>query len=149
MFSFFKRRKKRKFDNIDSLKIELKLIQYGLEDELKTKSAYDLHYELMQQWRDFKKKAGNNKSYYKVLISSLQRDCMLHDEFLVDYYSRWDDEVIYPAFKELALAYERNGEYKKAIYISKLAIEKDVNEHTSFENRIRRLERKLEKENTD
>ncbi|TCP28782.1 hypothetical protein EV207_1157 [Scopulibacillus darangshiensis] len=107
------------------------------------KTIIDDHYVTMGKWQEIKKMAYKDNRHYPRLIKILKHDCAIYDEFKIQYFKENKMEVTYPAFKELALAYERTGEYEKAIEISKIAIEKEVKEHTSFERRINKLEKKL------
>lgn len=135
---------------------ETKMMLIRKSEELGSKNSLrylDDHIITMTKWKVIKKIVRENKELYPMLIEYLKYDCSIYDEYMLDYL-RWSNgigikeenrvKVSYPAFKELALAYERTREYKKAIEISKLAIEKDVKEETSFERRISKLEKRVQ-----
>lgn len=146
MFSFFRRNKKKQEaerKDIELFRKELEEREAALEAIPKESKAETMHFELMELWKKLKEDAKEDESVYPYLIEILKEDCAVHDQFVKDYYKRLEQTVSYPAFKELALAYERTNQIQKAIDISKEAIEKEVNEGTSFENRIKRLKKKL------
>lgn len=131
---------------IADIKVKDMLLQKALF-EMKT-DAVDNHFVLMNMANEYKKIIKSDESFYNKQIDVLKKDCFLYDRFAKDYYKLdyvSSDEKLpsYPAFRELAIAYERTGEIQKAIEISKSAMEKKVNEKTSFENRITKLEKKL------
>lgn len=123
-----------------------KLLQKALI-EMKS-DIVDNHFVLMNIANEYKKMIKSDESLYEKQIEVLKKDCFIYDQFAKAYYKLdyvLPDENLpnYPAFKELAIAYERTGEIEKAIEISKVALQKKVNENTSFENRISKLEKIL------
>lgn len=121
------------------------LIKWAIKEAEETNDIIDLHYIYMGAWKEYKQMVKQDESFYKPLIEVLKKDCEIHDEFNKQYYKENKIIPTYPSFKELALAYERTGKIEEAIEISKLALKKDVKEHTSFERRIAKLEKKLNK----
>lgn len=134
-------------EGVKEIKIKDMLLQKALF-EMKT-DAVENHFVLMNVANEYKKIIKSDESFYSKQIDVLKKDCFLYDRFAKDYYKLdyvSSDEKLpsYPAFRELAIAYERTGEIQKAIDISELAMKKKVNEKTSFESRIEKLSKKLE-----
>lgn len=119
------------------------LINWSIKEAEKARNIIDLHYIYMQAWKQYKQLLKTDKSLYTNLIEILKKDCEIHDEFNKKYSKQFKVLPNYPAFKELALAYERLGKIKEALEVSRLALEKKVQENTSFERRIAKLEKKL------
>lgn len=106
----------------------------------RTLSVENLHFFYMKEWQRLKKALKDDENLVEEYISVLERDCRIHQQLLaIDAYRN----VSYPAFKELALMYERQGLIDKAIYVTKLAIQEEVNEDTCFMRRLKRLEKKM------
>jgi hypothetical protein len=120
-------------------KIQIMNIAMGeAEKELNNET---LHFIYMNIWKDYKKYSGTDEDVRAEYIKVLIKDCNIHDKILFDL-SEYKNKPIYPSFKELAIIYEKTGEYNKAIDISQIALEKRVNETTCFNRRIEKLEKK-------
>lgn len=127
----------------ESKKIEQDKNRVFIEVKGKGKKIIDRHYYLLGEIRELKPKYTKGLIDADQLIPLLKEDIELHQEFVKYYAMESDVQVSYPAFKELAVIYEKEGEYQKAIDVSKRALEENVNEETSFERRISKLEKKL------
>lgn len=121
------------------------LINWAIKEVEKSSDVIDHHYMYLRAWKQYKHLIKSDQSLYTSFIEILKKDCEIHDEFNRKYYRRYKILPTYPSFKELALAYERLGRIEEAIEISQMALKKKVNEKTSFERRIAKLEKKLKK----
>ncbi|ALC81556.1 hypothetical protein [Bacillus gobiensis] len=107
------------------------------------------HFSYMHIASEYKRLIKEDPKYYHHQIEVLKKDCALFPRFI--HQEREDNKNLgnqhgdpnYSSFRELAIAYERTGEIEEAIKISRKAIELGVKDNTSFENRIKKLEKKL------
>jgi len=133
-------------EGISDLSIKDHLLQWSIREQ--KPDVIDSHFNFMMISNEYKKMIKSDKAYYLQQIEVLEKDCHLYDEFSkeypkLDYVSKEEDLPNYPSFKELAIAYERTGRIQEAIDISQVALDKKVNEKTSFEGRISKLKKKL------
>jgi tetratricopeptide (TPR) repeat protein len=86
-------------------------------------------------------------SEVEVFISQCKQN-ILDYKTLKKYWIKYNEEIppVMSAYKRLAMIYEKQGEYKKAIEVCKEAIDEGCNNDGSkgmMEGRLARLERKL------
>ncbi|MGD7008257.1 hypothetical protein [Metabacillus sp. 84] len=130
-------------EGISDLEKKKHIIDLALRETEKSNDPIRIHYAYLAAARQYKLMIKMNHRHNDRFIDILNKDCSIYDSFIKSYYKEKEIIPSYPAFKELALAYERKGEINKAIRISKVALLKNVNEKTSFENRIQKLQQKL------
>lgn len=135
---------------IDSPKEKHKLLQDLLYEASLNSDVVSMHFTYMKVAEEYKKVIKADTSYYSKLIDILKKDCDIYGT-VIEVMKRESElqklifrKPRYPAFKELALAYERTNNYLKALEICYCAKELDVSEITSFDNRIEKLKRKAD-----
>lgn len=116
---------------------------------------YDYANTLMYAAKFYKKMIKEDNNYYPIQITILEECVDIYNHVKKAYIERTysisgyrDDYheptyTYYEAFRELAIAYERTGQLKKAIEVSELAIRTGITDNTSFDRRIAKLKRKL------
>ncbi|MCY9532910.1 hypothetical protein M5X04_26740 [Paenibacillus alvei] len=112
------------------------------------------HFVLMSKWESIKRRLKNDMSqsdeYEKLLKSDIEIYESFHRECLKGALGTVNGEMAipnYPAFKELALYYERMSRFDDAIAVIDKAIKLKVKEKTSFETRKEKLVKKQLKQN--
>lgn len=130
---------------VDEKETVLYLIDKSIEEAEKSKDVEEKHFVYMRGWRILKQLIKTNPELIEKYIQLLKKDCNIHEEFNKQYKENYNVIPRYPAFKELAIIYERTNRLAKAIEISNEALKRNVNEETSFERRISKLEKKLTK----
>lgn len=133
-------------EGIKDIKTKEYLLNWAFEEQ--EDAVLDKHFNFIRIADEYKQMIKEDRKYYANQIKILQLDCETFDSFCVEYkeqpyYNSTEGLPNYPAFRELAIAYERTGEINKAIEIAQIAIDKSVNEKTSFHRRIEKLQKKI------
>jgi tetratricopeptide (TPR) repeat protein len=129
----------------DNLKIPL--IEWAITETIEARNYTELHFTYMIAWKHFKRLTKDDLTYADMLIDYLQKDMALYDNFVefckAGGLGRNAPVPRYPAFKELALIYERLGRYQDALDVVNDAMAGNVNEGSSWVRRKAKLEKKV------
>jgi hypothetical protein len=125
-----------------NLEFKLQLLDFAEREAVSASDIVELHYIYMTRWKLYKRLWSQNSSWFEHLETYLKKDISIYGDFYEGLKREgWKELPNYPAFKELALLYERTGRYRDAIKIVEEAMVKNVKEGISFERRLKRLTR--------
>lgn len=122
--------------------ISLKLLDQA---EKLVNDKQTLHFMYNSKIKSLYKKRKKDEVYLKQCIEYCKKDIELYEKKLSKISFFKDNNTRIPAFQRLAIIYEKKGEYKKAIEVSKKAIKYNMSEKkkVNFEDRLLRLESKI------
>ncbi|NGQ95524.1 hypothetical protein G3578_10200 [Brevibacillus sp. SYP-B805] len=122
------------------------LFQMAENEAVRVGDYAELHYIYLAWWNMYKRLWKQDPNYFQKLEECLKKDMAIHEIFYEKIKAEgWRTLPGYPAFKELALLYERIGNIESAILVVEDAIARSVVEETSFERRLSRLRKMKEK----
>lgn len=132
------------FTNKEDGDISLKLLKKSLS--LVNRENYtELHFIYTNLIKTLYKLRDEDPNYLDECINYCKKDIKLYEEKLkyISFFKENNTHI--PSFKRLAIIYEKQNKYEKAVEISKKALNYNLGDHTEggFKGRLKRLERKL------
>jgi len=124
--------------------------------EARAQNVVDLHF-VYNAWIDFEYRQRDDPEHLQLCIFHCIADIEMYPEFKKEYskihpnYATDDGfNIRIPAFQRLAIIYEKQGEFQKAIEVCKLALSYGLDDGTKggFEGRIAKLVTKMNKHKT-
>ncbi|MFB5197589.1 hypothetical protein ACE198_22220 [Neobacillus sp. KR4-4] len=113
----------------------------------KETNAVDLHFAYMALFRHYYRAKDSTPSQDEKFLLFALKDVDLFPRFKREYLATHDHQVLpsIPSFKQLAIFYEKQGNYQKAIEISEKALSYGLEDKTKggYAARIEKLKKKM------
>ncbi|MGM0438700.1 MAG: hypothetical protein ACQEQD_10565 [Bacillota bacterium] len=127
--------------------------EYDLIEEFALKAIetdpniVNLHFIYNNLIKVYYKRRNENEKYLDKCIEICKKDINMYPELRKEMKKEGLGQARIPSFQRLAIIYEKQGEYQKAIDICEQAINYGLNDNTKtgFKGRLKRLQKKTKK----
>jgi hypothetical protein len=126
---------------------DIKILEKVVLAKEKETNAVDLHFAYMALFKHYYRAKDSTPSQDEKFLLFALKDVELFPQFKREYLATHDHQVIpfIPSFKQLAIFYEKQGNYQKAIEISEKALSYGLEDNTKggYAARIEKLKKKM------
>jgi tetratricopeptide (TPR) repeat protein len=121
-------------------------IEIDIESMRRKTPFSDLHFQYLEKINYYYKRREVDTNAIDKCIEYCQQDISILPKFRDEYIEEWGNfDIRVPSFRRLAIIYEKQGKYNKAIEVCKLAIKYDLHDGTKgdFPARLTKLRQKI------